>query len=233
MDADTQIGGPHGHFPSTQLSLLEVATHGLSNDALERVMALYWKPVYRFIRLKFRKNNEDAKDLTQGFFTTALERDFFSRFDPAQASFRTYLRMAVERFAAKQHAAANRQKRGGDIQFEPVQDQAIPTESPEEIFEREWRRQLFALALDDLRAHCDASGKQLQFCIFEAYDLAVDEAGRPSYAGLAALHGIAETAVTNHLAWARRTLRGFVTERLRGATSGEEELRREMSRVWI
>jgi RNA polymerase sigma factor (sigma-70 family) len=233
VDADTQIGGPHGHFPSTQLSLLEAATKGLSSDALERVMALYWKPVYRFIRLKFRKNNEDAKDLTQGFFTTALERDFFSRFDPAKASFRTYLRMAVERFAANEHAASNRQKRGGDIQFEPVEDQAIPTESPEQIFEREWQRQLFALALDDLRTHCDASGKQMQFRIFEAYDLASDEAERPSYAALAACHHIAETAVTNHLAWARRTLRGFVNSRLRGVTSGEDELRREMSRVWI
>jgi hypothetical protein len=36
------------------------------------VIALYWKPVYRFIRLKFRKDNEEAKDLTQGFFATAL-----------------------------------------------------------------------------------------------------------------------------------------------------------------
>jgi RNA polymerase sigma factor (sigma-70 family) len=233
VDADTQIGGPHGHFPSTQLSLLEAATDGLSSEALERVMALYWKPVYRFIRLKFRKNNEDAKDLTQGFFATALERDFFSRFDPAKASFRTYLRMAVERFAANQHAASNRQKRGGDIQFEPVEDQAIPTESPEQIFEREWQRQLFALALDDLRAHCDASGKQIQFRIFEAYDLALNEAERPSYAGLAVRHNIPETAVTNHLAWARRTLRGLVTERLRGVTSGDAELRREMSRLWI
>jgi RNA polymerase sigma factor (sigma-70 family) len=233
VDADTQIGGPHAHFPSTQLSLLEAATHGLTNDALERVMALYWKPVYRFIRLKFRKNNEDAKDLTQGFFTTALERDFFTRFDPAKASFRTYLRMAVERFAANQHAASNRQKRGGDVQFEPVEDYAATTESPEQIFEREWQRQLFALALDDLHAHCDAAGKQLQFRIFDAYDLAVDEDERPSYANLATRHGIAETAVTNHLAWARRTLRGFVNERLRGVTSGEQELRKEMRRVWI
>lgn len=233
MDADTQIGGPHAHFPSTQLSLLEAATHGLTNDALERVMALYWKPVYRFIRLKFRKNDEDAKDLTQGFFTTALERDFFTCFDPAKASFRTYLRMAVERFAANQYAGSSRQKRGGDIQFESVEDYAATTESPEQIFEREWQRQLFALALNDLHAHCDASGKQLQFCIFEAYDLAVDEDERPSYASLAARHGIAETAVTNHLAWARRTLRGFVNERLRGVTSGEQELRKEMRRVWI
>jgi len=194
-------------------------------------MALYWKPVYRFIRVKFRKNNEDTKDLTQGFFTTAIERDFFTRFDPAKASFRTYLRMAVERFAANQHAAANRQKRGGDIEFEPVEEQAATSESPEQIYEREWQRQLFALALDDLRAHCETCGKQLHFHIFEAYDLAVSE--RPSYAGLAVRHGIAESAVTNHLASARRMLREFVNGRLRGVTSGEQELGKEMRRVWI
>jgi len=230
MDQDTAIGGPHGRFPSTRISLLEAATAAMPNEALERVIALYWKPVYRFIRFKFRKDNEDAKDLTQSFFTTALERDFFARFDPSKASFRTYLRMAVERFAANQHAAANRQKRGGDIEFEPLEEQAAEAESPERVFEREWQRQLFALALDDLRAHCEASGKELQLRIFEAYDLAGQE--RPSYAGLAARHGIAETSVTNHLAWARRMLRGFVTERLRGVTSGDRELREEMRRVW-
>src|SRR5438093_151711 len=64
FDTDTAIGGPDGHFPSTQLSLLETAGGGLPNEALERVIALYWKPVYRFIRLKFGKDNEDAKDLT-------------------------------------------------------------------------------------------------------------------------------------------------------------------------
>ena len=159
------MGGPHGRFPSTRLSLLEAAATGtvLPNEALERVSALYWKPVYRFIRIKFRKNNEDAKDLTQGFFAAALQRDLFARFDPEKASFRTYLRLAVERFAASQHAAANRQKRGGGIEFEPVEEQAVTTESPEQVFEREWRRQLFELALDDLRVHCEAHGKRLQF----------------------------------------------------------------------
>src|ERR1035438_2774490 len=69
LDPDTTMGGPRGQFPSSQLSLLEAASSGagLPNEALERVSALYWKPVYRFIRITFRKNNEDAKDLTQGF----------------------------------------------------------------------------------------------------------------------------------------------------------------------
>jgi RNA polymerase sigma factor (sigma-70 family) len=210
---------------------LEAAAAGSPSEALDRVVALYWKPVYRFIRLKFRKNNEDAKDLTQGFFAAALQRDLVARFDPARASFRTYLRMAVGRFAASQHAAANRQKRGGDVRFEPLEEQAVTIESPEQAFEREWQRQLFSLALEDLRAHCDGCGKQLQLLIFEAYDLAGAE--RPSYAELAARHGIPETSVTNHLAWARRILRGFVTERLRATTSGPRELHEEMRRVWI
>jgi RNA polymerase sigma-70 factor (ECF subfamily) len=230
VDPDTAIGGPHGRFPTTQHSLIEAASAGLSNDALERVIALYWKPVYRFIRLKFHKDNEEAKDLTQGFFAAALERDFFARFDPAKGSFRTYLRMAVERFAAGRHAAANRQKRGGGVTVEPLDDQCAASESPEEIFEREWRRQLFALALEDLRAHCRGAGKQLQLEIFETYDLT--DGDRPSYAELADRHGIAESSVTNYLAWARRTLRDLVTDRLRGVTAGECELREEMRRIW-
>lgn len=197
---------------------------------MDRVIALYWKPVYRFIRIKFHKNNEDAKDLTQGFFAVALQRDFFPRFDPAKASFRTYLRMAVERFAANEYAAANRQKRGGDFQFEPVVEEAAATESPEQAFEREWQLQLFSLALEDLRAHCEESGKQLQFRVFQDYDLADGE--RLSYAELAEQHGIPETSLTNYLAWARRMLREFVTERLRGVTSGARELRAETRRIW-
>jgi len=231
LDSDTAIGGTHDHFPSTQVSLLEATAAGMASEAMDRVIALYWKPVYRFIRLKFRKHNEDAKDLTQGFFAAALQRDFFARFDPVKAPFRTYLRMAVERFAANDYAAANRLKRGGDIQFEPVGDQAAATASPEQAFEREWQHQLFSLALDDLRAHCDDCGKQLQFLLFQAYDLA--DAERPSYAELALRHAIPETSVTNYLAWARRMLREFVTERLRGTTSGAQELRVEMRRVWM
>jgi len=118
-DSETDIGGPDGRFPSTQISLLEAAAGGLSNDALDRVIAMYWKPVYRFIRLKFHKRNEDAKDLTQAFLAGAIERELFARVDSGKASFRTYLRMAVERFAANEYAAGNRQKRGGGFAFEP------------------------------------------------------------------------------------------------------------------
>lgn len=193
-------------------------------------MALYWKPVYKFIRFKFHKDNEAAKDLTQSFFTSALERDFFQRFDPSKAGFRTYLRLAVERFAANQHESGNRLKRGGGVEFAELDDQVASPESPEEIYLKEWRRQVFALAIEDLRTECESAGRQTEWHVFEAYDLAEDE--RPSYAELARRHSLAETSVTNYLAWARRRLRVLVTERLRGVTSGERELREELRRIW-
>jgi RNA polymerase sigma factor (sigma-70 family) len=230
VDADTAIGGPSGRFPSTRVSLLEAAASELSETAMDQIIALYWKPVYRFIRVKFQKSNEDAKDLTQGFFGSALQRDFLRRFDPAKASFRTYLRMAVERYAANEYASENRQKRGGGVQFEPMDEFEIATESPEQEFERAWRRQLFSVALDDLRAHCAETGRQLHFSIFEDYDLA--DRDRISYSDLALKYGVAETTVTNYLAWARRTLRSLITERLRATTSGPKELHEEMRRLW-
>jgi len=230
MDIDTAIGGYCDHFPSTQASLLEAATAGMEVEALDRVIAIYWKPIYRFIRLKFRKNNEDAKDLTQSFFAHALQRDFFKRFDPKKASFRAYIQMAAQRFAANQHAASKRKKRGGDIEFETVGEQEVATESPEQVFEREWQRQLFSLAIDDLRAHCERDNKEIQFRVFQSYDLVEGE--RPSYAELAQRYSISETSVTNYLAWARRILRQCVNERLRGTTSGERELRQEMQCIW-
>ena len=233
MDRDTAIGGADDRFPSTQLSLLEAAAGSLPNEALGRIIALYWKPVYAFLRFIWRRDNEAAKDLTQGFFTSALERDFFSRFDPAKAAFRTYLRMAVERFAANRYAEGRREKRGGGIEFVESAE-AAGGESPEDVYFREWRRQLFALSIDDLRAHCEASGRIVEWRVFEAYDLADDKADdpRPTYAELARRHEIAGTAVTNYLAWARRTLRALLADRLRGVTSGERELREEMRRVW-
>jgi RNA polymerase sigma factor (sigma-70 family) len=239
IDPDTAIGGLRDRFPSTRHSLLEAvrADGALPNQALDQVAALYWKPVYKYIRLKWHKDNEEAKDLTQSFFASALERDFFQQFDPRKASFRTYLRMALDRFAANEYAAAHRQKRGGAVSIAALDSdcagaealQFAATETPEDVFHREWQRQLFTLAVEDLRAHCRETGKPLQFQIFEEYDLA--DRDRPAYAELALRHGISTAALNNHLAWSRRMLRTYLTDRLRGVTSGDRELRDEMRAV--
>ena len=197
---------------------------------MERVLSLYWKPVYKFIRVKFGKSNDEAKDLTQGFFASALEREFFQRFDSSKASFRTYIRMGVERYAAARHEAEGRQKRGGGIETLQLYDSVAGSATPEDIFLQEWRRQLFALALEEMCTEFAAAGKLTQWAVFETYDLADGE--RPSYAEVARSCGVTVSAVTNYLALARRRLRALVTERLRGVTGGDRELREELHGLW-
>ncbi len=103
--------------------------------------------------------------------------------------------------------------------------------STEELFEREWVRSLFGLAVEALEAECIARGKEIHFRLFERYDLG-DEPGdgtdsRPTYAELAREVDLPVTTVTNHLAWARREFRRITLERLREMTASDEEFRGE------
>src|SRR5262245_60729165 len=119
MPTDTDIGGPGDRFPQTRRSAIASISSDDEterNRALEIVIAAYWKPVYKYIRLKFFKSNEDAKDLTQGFFARAIEKDFFRPYDPAKARFRTFLRTCLDGFVANEEKAAHRLKRGGHAQ---------------------------------------------------------------------------------------------------------------------
>ena len=98
----------------------------------------------------------------------------------------------------------------------------------DEYFHREWVRSLFGLAVEALRRRCAEAGKTVSFALFERYDLDGPDAARgPSYAELAREMGMAETQVTNHLAWARREFRRLVLEALEEATGSEEEFRAE------
>src|SRR3989442_306092 len=79
MDNDTDLGGPAVVFPATQCSLIRSTNSpdpAVRKLAHEHLIAAYWKPVYKYIRVKSKFSNEDAKDLTQAFFTWAVEKGF-------------------------------------------------------------------------------------------------------------------------------------------------------------
>jgi RNA polymerase sigma factor (sigma-70 family) len=214
-EPDTSIGGAHHGFPTTRPTLLEAAagdgTH--ARDALDEVIALYWKPVYKHARIQWKRSNEEAKDLVQGFFASLIGQATLAKYDPARGRLRSYLRACLDHYAAKQDESAGRIKRGGGLILnfdEAEREIAAAAPSPDDVFLREWRREVFARALDELRALAVRLEKEIPYRIFEQYDLCESE--RPSYAELAAEHGIAVTSVTNHLAWARRELRRLVAE---------------------
>jgi DNA-directed RNA polymerase specialized sigma24 family protein len=226
------MGGPHRPFPTTRHSLIHCAAGAgtLAREALDSIVAVYWKPAYKHVRIQWKRSNEEAKDLVQGFFTALIEQRILAAFDPSKARFRTYLKSCLDHFVMKQDESSSRLKRGGGVamvcDFEAAERELAGSPSVEDVFLREWQRQMFALGLDDLRELCQASGKSLQYRIFGQYDLA--DAGRPSYAELAAQHGIPATSVTNYLAWARRELRRLVLLRLSSVTSGDRETQAEL-----
>jgi RNA polymerase sigma factor (sigma-70 family) len=240
-DRDTDIGGLAQHFPATRCSILEAVRGSdaeLRSQAFATLVTAYWKPVYKYIRIKRQVSNEDAKDLTQGFFTRALEKGFFDRFDPSKARFRTYLRVCLDGFVANERQGAQRLKRGGAVEVlsldfagaesELAHQSSRPNDDPDTFFRLEWIRNLYAQAVEDLCQLCETTGRQVHFELFERYDLEEREAGeRITYEEVGRQFGLTQIQVTNYLAVARREFRRLVLERLRESTSSEEEFRLE------
>src|SRR5262245_54618611 len=101
MIDDTEIGGVSYKFPATRRSAIIASCSALAEErrcAFEKIVAAYWKPVYKCIRHRWSLSNEDAKDLTQAFFTSALDKEFFRSYQPEKGSFRTFVRTCVNRF---------------------------------------------------------------------------------------------------------------------------------------
>ncbi len=235
-------------FPATRWSVIDAVKSGNPAEqarALDTLFAAYWKPVYKYVRLRWNRQTEDAQDLTQGFFAEMLERDLLARYDPAKSRLRTYLRLCVDSFVMNQEKAARRQKRGGNathvaLDFQAAEGElagttvdpaSIPSpESLEEFFEKEWVRSLFALAVEDLRKFCSERERDRTFRLFEDYDLSGD--AEISYDKLAVEYAIPVTDVTNALSWARREFRRIALERLREICGSDEEFHREARAVF-
>jgi RNA polymerase sigma factor (sigma-70 family) len=240
-EEDFQPGGDR--FPPTRRSVIEAARSIDAEErerALEALCAAYWKPVYKYVRWRWKRPAEAAQDLTQGFFAELLERGLLDNFDSKKSRLRTYLRICVDSFVMNEDKAARRQKRGGSIphvalDFAAAEDEfgatvmdpaSIPSpESLEEFFEKEWVRSLFTLAVEDLRELCKQRERTRTFRLFEAYDLEANE--KISYEQLSNDYGLPVTDVTNALAWARREFRKIALDRLRELCGSEEEFHRE------
>ena len=231
-------------FPATRLSVVQRTRSGDEETrqvALAAIIEAYWKPVYKYLRVKWSLTPEEASDLTQEFFTTVLEKEVVEKYDPAKARFRTYLRMCVDGLASNARKAERRLKRGGGVTIVPLDFETAEGEMArhepavaadvDELFYREWVRALLERSVADLKRAADDAGRPAMFEVFARYDLLDDSEGRPTYAEIARDLGLTAATVTNHLAAMRRQFRAIVLERLRELTSSEEEWEAEAARL--
>jgi RNA polymerase sigma factor (sigma-70 family) len=232
-------------FPKTRHSVLErvrAATPEAARDALSDLMEVYWRPVYTYLRLRWRLAPSDAEDATQEFFARALDKGWLAQYRPEKGRFRTYLRTCLDGFAAKAHKAAGRLKRGGGVElvgmdFPSAEGELVARELPveadqEALFHREWVRAVLAQAVEDLECWCEAEGKPQVFIVFQRYDLEGPPPGEKlTYADLGRELGLPTTQVTNFLHLARTTLRALLVERVRRVSASDDEALAEVRAV--
>lgn len=232
-----------GSFPQTRLTVLERIRSDVQDErrqAFGPLVEAYWKPVYTYLRIRWRLPPEEAQDATQSFLAAAFEKRWLERFDPTRARFRTFLRTCVDRFAMNRDQAAKRHKRGGGVRivgldFETAEGEIRerPIEDPvdqEELFRREWIRDLFSRSVEEVRRECAEAGQRARFELFERYDLGHEQ--DLSYADLAEGLGLTVAQVTAGLTAARRAFRTRALANLREACVTDDEYRAEAREIF-
>src|SRR5207247_4931115 len=100
-------------FSTTHWSLvLEAQDESpMAQEALENLFRIYWRPIYGFLRRQ-GVGQEDAEDLTQGFFALLLERKDLSAVRKEKGRLRSYLLASVKNFLTDERRRATAIKRG-------------------------------------------------------------------------------------------------------------------------
>ena len=241
---DTTLGGGARSFPTTQWSQILAAqdpTQPGHRDRLDALLRAYWKPAYAYIRVGWRKSNEDAKDLTQAFFARLLQNGRIAAIQADGGRFRSYLKQALKNFLIDADRAAEVRKPVEPVL--PLEGEVdVPTDAvPDRVFDREWLSVLLDASIARLERELKKDGKAAYFDVFRAYLLdsgsergvsVATKSGEielPTYGSVAKRLGLSESDVRNYLSLCRARLREILKDGVRETVGHpgdvEDELR--------
>ena len=171
-----------------------------SDRALGILCERYWPPVYSYIRYRGYDRGE-TEDLTQGFFTQLLEKNYLKVADRERGQFRSFLLTSVKNYLADQWHRAQAQKRGGDktrlqLDFERAEihyRELSHETTPETLFEQQWAATVLGEVLEQLRDEAARKGSAERFDRLQGF-LTGDSTGTP-HQQVAQELGISEEAV--------------------------------------
>jgi RNA polymerase sigma-70 factor (ECF subfamily) len=164
MNSTLEPGAKIAVFPTTHWTTVLSASSQLSpqaGEALEKLCAAYWYPLYAYVRGKGHPR-EDAEDLTQQFFLRLLQGNRLALPEQARGRFRSFLLTALNNFLINEWIKGNREKRGGAIEFLPLHTEnpediyaAEPADdcTPETAYERRWAATVMRRAFDRLKEY--------------------------------------------------------------------------------
>ena len=166
----TEMGGTGGKFLTTHWSLIEDVKKQPDQDRalIGLLLERYWKPVYCYLRQK-RYDNEQAKDLTQGFFhEIVLHLDLIQRADQSKGRFRSFLLFALNQYLMNQKRREDAQKRiprdkmvSLDTIESTVMPQSIVESGPEDSYNYAWVSALLDLGGDSTQMLRTGNGDSL------------------------------------------------------------------------
>jgi RNA polymerase sigma factor (sigma-70 family) len=225
-------------FDTTQWSLVLAAggdDSAQARTALATLCETYWYPLYAYIRRR-GTDAEDARDLTQAFLTSLIERRDFKHLDKTRGRFRAFLLASVQHFLANDAAHRHAQKRGGgattlslDLDSAEGRYRVEPAESatPETLYERRWALTVIDRVLARLRHEFETQGRGREFDALKACLLGETPPG--GYARLAETIGSTEGAVKVAVHRLRRRfqteLKRDIAETVSGAEEVDDEIR--------
>ena len=241
-DDYTRIGKSGGRFPTTHWAVIGDLRPG--DEAHSRLLIAdlvrdYWKPVYCYLRRK-GYGNEDAKDLTQGFFQeVVLGRELIQRADPARGRFRTLVLTALDRYLANIRRGQTAHKRIPQdklIALDQMDGRDLPELADdlthEESFNYAWVAELLDRMLAEVEAECRGRGMAVHWNLFRdrVLDPIIEDKDPPPLAELCARYGIEEaTRASNMIFAVKRRLQGALKRHVRQSVACEEEISEEMA----
>ncbi|HTI73029.1 MAG TPA: sigma factor [Candidatus Limnocylindria bacterium] len=229
-------------FASTHWSVVAAAAESKAPggaEALERLCAAYWYPLYAFLRRKGH-SAEEAEDLTQSFFAErVVTRRALQELSPEKGKFRTWLLTCLNNHVAHERQRDAAKKRGGDVIHVPLElpdlgeaegrYQAEPFHNlnPEKLYERAWALALLDHAHEELQSSYIKSGRGDLFQALRGF-LPGANGSRP-HAEVAKELGKSEDSVKMAVSRFRqefgRVLRSQIQKTVADERQAEEELR--------
>jgi len=225
-------------FDTTRWSIIAAARGDdpeAARAALSTLCEAYWYPLYAYIR-RWGADPDAARDLTQAFFTSLLERRDIEHVTPERGRFRTFLLASAKHFLLNEAVRARAARRGGGVppiplafdeaegryQFEPV-DHA----TPESLYERRWALTLLERVIAVVQTKWQHAGRGPEFNVLKASLLGEGPAGGYAAAArqLGSTEGAVKVAVHRLRKAFRAELRAAIAETVSDPAEIDEELK--------
>lgn len=243
-DDMTDMGGTEQAFLTTHWSIIENV--GSSDDDKNRaliglLLSKYWKPVYCYLRRKGH-DNEQAKDLTQGFFhEVVLGRGLIQKADQSKGRFRSFMLIALNRYLITARTGQAAQKRIPksklvplDVTDLPELRQAASELTPEDSFNYAWVSSLLEQVLGEVEAKCHEDGKTVHWHVFgdRVLDPIMEKTEPPSMKEICRKYNIeSEAKASNMMVTVKRRFQTALRSHLCSLVVSENQVDEELSEI--